>query len=180
MILGTVVALLLLPGPRTVGSVRFDVDTLLYAAMSVLIGFQSVVFALLTNVFAVSEGLLPENPDLNRLFRHITLETGLAAGFALIVVGLTGSFLAVGSWNATHFGFLDPEHTLRLVIPAALSLALGSEVILSSFFLSVLGMNRKDRVVPGSEPQANNSIAARESSEHASNQAELARANGTR
>jgi hypothetical protein len=179
MILGTVAALLL-PGPRTIGSVRFDVDTLLYAAMSVLIGFQSVVFALLTNVFAVSEGLLPENPDLNRLFHYITLETGLAAGFALIVVGLTGSFLAVGSWNATHFGLLDPEHTLRLVIPAALSLALGSEVILSSFFLSVLGMNRKDRVVPGSEPQANNSIAARESSEHASNQAELARANGTR
>src|ERR1019366_10470343 len=77
MILGTVAALLL-PGPRTIGSVRFDVDTLLYAAMSVLIGFQSVVFALLTNVFAISEGLLPEKPDLNRLFRYITLETGLA------------------------------------------------------------------------------------------------------
>jgi hypothetical protein len=84
--------------------------------MAVLLGFQSVVFALFTKVFAISEGL-PEDPNLNRLFRHITLESGLAAGFVLIVIGLAASFLAVGSWSATSFGLLDPAHSLRLVIP---------------------------------------------------------------
>ena len=62
MILGGGVGLILLPGPRTVGGIRFDIHTLLYAATAVLLGFQSVVFAFFTKVFAISEGLLPRRP----------------------------------------------------------------------------------------------------------------------
>ncbi len=149
MILGTIAGLFLLAGPQTVGSIRFDVNTLLYAAMAVLVGFQSVVFAFFTKIFAISEGLLPDDPNLNRVFRHVTLETGLAAGFVLIIIGLGETIFALSSWGATHFGTLDPERSLRLVIPAVLSLTLGFEVMLASFFLSVLGLNRKNATVPG-------------------------------
>jgi len=151
MILGVVFSLLLLPGPRAIGSVHFDINTLLYAAMAILLGFQSVTFALFSKVFAISQELLPEDPILNRLFRYITLEVGLAASFVLILIGLAATFLAVSSWSATHFGQLDPERALRLVIPAVLSLTLGFEVMFSSFFLSVLGMKRRNAVVSGAE-----------------------------
>ena len=153
MLLGGIVGLLLLPGPRMVGDVRLDVHTLLYASTAVLVGFQSVAFAFFTKIFAISEGLMPEEPRLTRLFRFVNLESGLAAGFAMILTGLIASFLALGSWRSTHFGLLDPVRTLRLVIPAVLSLTLGFEVVLSSFFLSVLGMARIDRFVPAAEPQ---------------------------
>jgi hypothetical protein len=148
MLLGGIGGLLLLPGPRMVGHIRLDIHTLLYASMAVLLGFQSVVFAFVTKIFAVSEGLMPEDPRLNSLFRFINLESGLATGFALIVIGLIASFLALGAWHSTNFGSLDPVHSLRLVIPAVLALTLGCEVILSSFFFSVLGMTRKDRTGP--------------------------------
>ncbi|HWX38466.1 MAG TPA: glycosyltransferase family 2 protein, partial [Candidatus Sulfotelmatobacter sp.] len=46
--LGVVLSVILLPGPRRIGNVVFDVHTLLFAAMAVLIGFQSVVFATFT------------------------------------------------------------------------------------------------------------------------------------
>jgi hypothetical protein len=151
MAAGLVTGLLLLPGPRTVGTIRFDVHTLLYAAMAVLSGFQAVVFAAFTKVFAISEGLLPEDPRLKRLFRYITLESGLAVGFALIIAGLTTGLLAVRSWDARHFGDLDPEKTLRLAIPSVLSLTMGFQVVLSSFFLSVLGMNRVNAVPCGAD-----------------------------
>jgi Glycosyl transferase family 2 len=143
ILLGTIAGLLLLPGPRVVGGIHFDVHTLLYAAMAVLLGFQSVVFATFTKVFAISEGLLPEDPRLTRLFRYVTLETGLVTGFALIAFGAATTLMTVGSWAWWRFGPLDPARTLRLVIPAVFSLTLGSEIVLSSFFLSVLGM--KDR-----------------------------------
>jgi glycosyltransferase involved in cell wall biosynthesis len=136
MLLGTGTGLLLLRGPR--------IHTLLYAAMAVLVGFQSVVFAMFTKVFAISEGLLPQDSRLNGLFRYFRLETGLAAGFALIAFGLAASFFAVGSWARWRLGALDPVHTLRIVIPAAFSLTLGFQVVLSSFFLSVLGMKHRD------------------------------------
>jgi len=147
MLLGTLAGLLLLPGPRTVAGIQFDVHTLVYAAMAVLLGFQSVVFATFTKVFAISEGLLPEDVRLTKLFRYAKLETGLIAGFSLIVLGIAASFIAVGYWAWWHFGSLDPVRTLRLVIPAALSLTLGFEIVLSSFFLSVLGMKHREATV---------------------------------
>jgi len=179
MILGVVTGLLLLTGPKTVGNIRFDIHTLLYAAMAVLLGFQSVAFAFFSKVFAISEGLLPDDPSLNRLFRYVTLESGLVTAFVLIVTGLASSLLAVGSWGAVHFGPLNPERSLRLVIPAVLSLTLGFEVMFSSFFLSVLGMKRKGSVVPGTNPQTELTGVIDEGSKRASNQTEMVRAEDT-
>src|SRR5262245_19978177 len=66
MIAGIVVGAWLIPGPRTIGNVTFDVQTLAFASLAVIIGFQSVQFALFTKVFAISEGLLPRDPRLDR------------------------------------------------------------------------------------------------------------------
>jgi glycosyltransferase involved in cell wall biosynthesis len=140
---GTVVAALLLPGPRRIGTVGFDVHTLLFAAMAMLTGFQSIVFATFTKVFAISEGLLPEDPRLSRLFRYITLELGLAVGIFLVLAGTGAWVLGLAYWRAHHFGALDPEKTLRIVIPGLVGFTLGFQIILSSFFLSVLGMARR-------------------------------------
>jgi glycosyltransferase involved in cell wall biosynthesis len=133
----------LLPGPQRVGHVVFDVHTLLYALASILVGFQAIAFAMFTKVFAISEGLLPEDPRLKTFFRYITLEVGLLAGVTLLLVGVAGSIFAVSDWRAQHYGALNPSEMLRLVSPAVISLTLGVEIILSSFFLSVLGMQRQ-------------------------------------
>jgi glycosyltransferase involved in cell wall biosynthesis len=142
-VLGVAASAWLLPGPRRIGSIGFDVHTLLYAFVSVLLGFQLAAFAIFTKVFAISEGLLPEDPRLSRAFRYITLETGLAAGGLLIVSGIGGSILAVSGWAKDSFGALDPEHMLRVVMPSVFSLTLGVQIVCSSFFLSILGLRRR-------------------------------------
>jgi glycosyltransferase involved in cell wall biosynthesis len=142
-VLGSVVSGILLPGPLMIGNVGFDVHTLLFAAMSILIGFQSIVFAAFTKVFVISEGLLPEDARLSRLFRYVTLETGLVVGVLLVLVGTGAWVLGLEYWRSHHFGPLDPEKTLRIVIPGVVFFTLGFQVILSSFFLSVLGMARR-------------------------------------
>ena len=143
MLLGLGMTLLLLPGPLTAGGVTLDIHTLLYAAMAIVIGFQAIVFAVFTKVFAISEGLLPEDPRLNRLFKIIRLETGLLVGALLLTLGFSLTFYAYKSWGNQAFGPLEPTRTFRLVIPAVLSLLLGLQIVLSSFFLSVLGMKRR-------------------------------------
>jgi len=143
MLAGLGVGMWLLPGPRRVGNVIFDVHTLLYAAIAVLLGFQAIAFAVFTKLFAVSEGLHPPDPLLDRLFRYINLELGLLVGTILAIGGFGVSVYAVRVWSAHNFGPLDMSHTLRIVIPAALSLTLGVQAIFSSFFLSVLGMRRR-------------------------------------
>jgi glycosyltransferase involved in cell wall biosynthesis len=140
MLAGLAVSAWLWPGPRALGHVVFDVHTLVYAAAAVLIGFQSVLFACLSKTFAVTEGLLPADPKFTRLFRYLNLETGLLAGALLVVLGLGGSLAMVWFWSTRSFGELDSTTTLRFVIPSVLSLALGCQTILSSFFFSLLGL----------------------------------------
>jgi hypothetical protein len=143
MLAGAALGVWILPGSRSVGGVSFDVNTLMYASAAVAVGFQSILFAVFTKVFATTAGLLPEDPRINRLFQVITLEVGLAVGSVLLALGIGGSIYALSDWSARSFGPLDPTQTLRVIVPATLSLTLGSQIVLSSFFLSVLGMGRR-------------------------------------
>jgi glycosyltransferase involved in cell wall biosynthesis len=143
MLLGVLLGGWLLPGPRTVRGVTLDIHTLLFAAMAILVGFQSINFAAFTKIFGITEGLLPEDPRLNRVFRYVTLETGIAVGALLVLSGVAMWAVGLTDWSDAHFGPLDPAKMLRIVIPGIVSLTLGFQVILSSFFLSVLGMARK-------------------------------------
>ena len=121
----------------------FDYHTLLFGAMAILIGFQSINFAVFTKMFAITEHLLPEDPRLNRLFQYVTLETGLVIGALLILVGAGTWIFGLSYWQSHNFGQLDPDKTLRIVIPGFVSLTLGIEIVLSSFFISVLGLGRR-------------------------------------
>jgi hypothetical protein len=143
MLFGALASFWLLLGPRNIEGITFDIHTLLYAAAAIVLGFQTVLFAVLTKVFVISEGLLPEDPRLNKLFRYITLEVGLIVGSLLLLLGLLISIYAVSSWGALSFGQLNPSNTLRMVIPAVTLMSLGLQVILSSFFLSILGLKRR-------------------------------------
>lgn len=143
ILLGLGVGAWILPGPRTMGRVTLDIHTLLYAGLAILLGFQAVAFAAFTKIFAISQGLLPEDPQLTKLCRFLNLEGGLALGGMLVLYGLVGSVSALSDWSSRSFGPLEPTRTLRMIAPAILSLALGCQIILASFFLSVLGLRRK-------------------------------------
>ena len=146
-VLGLVVGALLETGPKYVGSLRFDVHTLLVAAFACLIGYQLVVFAVFTKVFAMQQGFHPPNQGYSSLFRYLRLETGLAAGAVMSAVGLAGTAFAVISWGSVGFGSLDPSTTMRELIPAALLLTLGVQTVFASFFLSILGIdNESDQI----------------------------------
>jgi glycosyltransferase involved in cell wall biosynthesis len=130
-----------LPG-LTLGSVTFDAHTLLFSSLAIMMGYQSVVFAICAKAFAISEGLLPNDLRSDRFFKAIYLERGLALGALAFLAGLILLGVAVFQWKSAHFGRLDYAVTMRWVIPGATLTALGFQTILSSFFVSILGMKR--------------------------------------
>ncbi len=141
--LGTVFGGLILPGPLTVGSVKFDAHTLLFAAAAVMVGYQAVVFSVFSKTFAITAGLMPPDPRLERLFKMITLETGLLVSAILLTLGFVGTLVAVSIWGGTGFGSLDYAKVMRLTIPSVLAIVLGFQTLMNSFFLSLLGLGRK-------------------------------------
>jgi glycosyltransferase involved in cell wall biosynthesis len=140
---GVIVGALLETGPRRIGSVTFDIHTLLLAGFACLIGFQLVVFAVFTKVFAMEQGFHPPSATYYRWFDYVKLETGLVVGGLMFAAGVLGIVVAVFSWGAVGFGNLDPRLTMREIIPAAVLLTLGVQTVFASFFLSILGMEKE-------------------------------------
>jgi glycosyltransferase involved in cell wall biosynthesis len=141
MMVSWLAALLLLLTPVHIHHVRLGVDTLIYCAFMVMAGYQSVLFAVLSRVYAVQERLYPPGRAYRYLFRHIQLERGLVVGALLLLAGVGSTLYAILEWRSHGFGMLDFEHVARISIPSGLTLALGMETVLFSFFLSTLGMN---------------------------------------
>ncbi len=142
VLLGLIGCAFALPGATVMG-VTFDAHTLLFASLFILIGYQSILFAIFTKTFAISEKLMPENRYLTRFFKLVNLEKGLIAGTVSVFIGSVLMFIAVNKWRLINFGDMDYSKTMRLVIPGVFLTALGIQTILSSFFVSVLGMRRK-------------------------------------
>jgi glycosyltransferase involved in cell wall biosynthesis len=134
----------LIPGNRSIGSVGFDVSTLLYFALAVIVGLQSLYFFLTARWFGITEGLLPDDPRIRRLVeRPRRLEWTLLVGMLLVACGLGLSVYALVTWNEAGFGQLNYPDTLRIVIPGATLIACGMQTVLSALFLSVLGLRRR-------------------------------------
>lgn len=131
-----------LPG-LTIGNVTFDAHTLLFSSLAIMMGYQSVLFAICAKAFAISEGLLPKDRRIDQFFKVIYLERGLAIGAVAFLAGLILLGAAVLQWRSAHFGRLDYAVTMRWVIPGATLTALGFQTVLSSFFVSILGMKRR-------------------------------------
>jgi glycosyltransferase involved in cell wall biosynthesis len=142
MLIGLLGYCLAMPGTRVFGAV-LDAHTLLIASLALLVGYQSIFFAVFTKVFAVSERLMPPDTRLDNIFKVLTLERGIISGFLACVVGGSLLISAVCIWSRAGFGHLDYARTMRWVVPGVTLFALGFQTIWSSFFVSLLGMRRK-------------------------------------
>ena len=142
ILLGAIGYAFALPGV-TVGSVTFDVHTLLVASAAIQFGFQSVVFAVLTTTYAIKQRFRPMSPKIDRFFQMFTLERGVAAGLAAMSIGVIGVSVAFLKWASVDFGRLDYPSTMRLVIPGVTALTLGASLVLNSFLCSMLGLDRE-------------------------------------
>jgi glycosyltransferase involved in cell wall biosynthesis len=143
MFFGLIVGMFLISGPIALGHIKLDVHSLMFSAVAILVGFQSVAFAVCSKVFAIQSELIPSDKDFNKWMRRINLEKGLIIGTFLIVTGLLLSLRAVELWQLKEFGPLQPGQLLRWVIPGSTMITLGCQTILVSFFLSILGLNLK-------------------------------------
>ena len=132
------VFLWLMVGPGQIWPPALQMQALLASGFLCLVGYQLVVFAVFTKIFAVLQGLHPPNRSLNGLLRRITLEDGIQGGVFMAILGLLALIAALSGWKTeTVAGSMA---VMRHAIPAVMLMALGIQTIFVSFFLSVLGV----------------------------------------
>lgn len=143
MLTGFILSLFLIIAPIKIGNIVFDVHTLLYSTALFIVGFQFFVFYGLTKVFAVTHKLLPKSDRYDAIFKFISLEKGIVIGFLFTIIGIILSIFGFSIWSKENFGPLNVTETLRIIIPAVSIIVIGIQIILFSFFFSILGLRNE-------------------------------------
>jgi glycosyltransferase involved in cell wall biosynthesis len=146
--LGLLIVIPLSTGPIELFGWTWYVHAMIIGIAATLVGAQIVQLGLFARTYAVLY-LGDRDPPLERGWSRIRLEHGLLLGLGLFVAGavlMTAIFI---EWAQGGFGTLEREHEALL---AVMLVALGVQVIFSSFFLSVLGLRRDYRSAAAAAP----------------------------
>jgi hypothetical protein len=152
--LGAVGVIALAAGPVTVLGRTWQIHTLFACIAAVLLGMQIVQLGIFARAFAAAH--LGETDTLiERAYGRLRLEHGLLLGLALLAVGVVTVTVIFVGWALDGFGALSHEYATALGFTL---IALGTQVILGSFFLSLLTM----RTAEPSRAHVVDAVGARE------------------
>ena len=140
-VLGVLTMVALYAGPVTIGSVTWDVQTMVVAAAATVLGVQGIGMALLARAFSAGLGLLPRSRRIDTFLDRFALEHGLVAGLLLSLAGCFFFAGAVLHWGSAGFGPLEHADIRAPIIGLVLVVA-GAQMVLVSFMLSLIRMTR--------------------------------------
>jgi glycosyltransferase involved in cell wall biosynthesis len=139
-LLGLVGTAVLVTGPVKIGAVTFDVNSLIYTCITMLVGSQVFIFGGLSLIYGRMEGIT-DHSQAARWASVFRLEVCISVGLALIVAGVFGTIWALSSWESEGFGPLSaPGQVVRLVLPSATAIAIGVLVSFAGLFASLLSL----------------------------------------
>jgi len=139
MAAGLFLVLWLLPGMRHIGTVGFDIHSMVFGMIFTLLGAQIISIGFFAKIFSHSERFAATEHALERLLKHVTFEHGLIGGGILTLIGFAGDAHVFAQWAASGFG---PLAEMRAILFWSLWFFLGVQIVFSSFFLSMLGISR--------------------------------------
>lgn len=136
-VIGLLISAKIVINPIIVNNVRFDVNTLVYSAVATTVGFQLILFYVLTKKYATLTKFISIT-KIDKYLIKFTMNRGIFIGAILFLIGLIGSIVAICIWSNAGFGNLESSKMLRLTIPMLILFVCGIQLMFSSFFLGIL------------------------------------------
>ena len=140
MTAGAFLIALLARGPRELFGHQWDFHVLLFGALSLILGYDFVLFDVFAKTFSMGAGLARPNRWLRTLMASFTLERGLLAGSILFFIGLAVEVRITLDWLRSGQGALM---AVRGVAIGMTLMVLGAQTIVASFLVSLLSMDRR-------------------------------------
>ena len=140
LVIGIVGAIALAAGPVTILGRTWQIHSLFLCMFAILLGTQVVQLGIFARAFAYAH--LGETDALvERARDRLRLEHGLAGGGILLLTGTAMLLVIFVGWAIHGFGALSHEYASALGFTLV---ALGTQVVLGSFFLGLLTMRTTD------------------------------------
>lgn len=141
-IIGIIFSTIIIINPIIIGTIRFDINTLLYFTISTIVGFQLIIFYLLTKKYAAITKFIPVTKFDTHILKF-TMNKGIFIGAILILIGIISSIISIIIWQNNGYGDLDASKMLRLTMPILTTFVCGIQLMFSSFFLGILEIKTK-------------------------------------
>ncbi|MFH1876309.1 MAG: glycosyltransferase family 2 protein [Candidatus Omnitrophota bacterium] len=137
---GFVFMFFLMRGPFLFLGHQWDVHMMVFASMLCIFSYQIINLGVYAHTYGIRQGFLKYDRLTLFFQRHFNLERGIILGGFILLVGFGMSLFIVIEWLAKHFGALS---RVRESIVAMTFLIIGLQTIFSSFFVSLLFIERK-------------------------------------
>ncbi len=137
MLTGLAILAVLFPGAIQIAGREIDVHTMILGSLLTILGVQVLTTGLFARVYTYERHFDRNDPLLRGLARHFNLEKGLVIGLLVFLIGFVMDLSVAITWVNSGFG---PLSALRQAIVGSTLLAMGAQVIFSSFFLSMLSV----------------------------------------
>ena len=118
-----------------------DINTILYSAAMVIVGFNLVSIHVFTKTYAIQAKFIRvEDNFLSKL----NADTCSVFGLIAVLGGIVMTVIAFAVWGRESFGVLEPESFMRLTIPAMTLIVVGVQLMFSGFFIDILRIKSKE------------------------------------
>ncbi|MBA3064687.1 glycosyltransferase family 2 protein [Candidatus Woesearchaeota archaeon] len=141
-LVGLVGITVLRQGPLLISGFNIDIHFMLFGSLLTLLGYHIVTIGLYARTYAITIGFEKHDNLIDFIAKYISLERGMVIGLAVFLIGLFISLKILFNW--VHGGF-SSMNEIRNVIFSITILIVGIQTIFSSFFLSML-LVEKDRL----------------------------------
>lgn len=127
-------------GPARWGNIGFDIHTLLFSSIAVILGFQALQWGGMVRWLADRSGMRPlDSVFWRRLGGFITLEHALITGAVLLIGGVIWSWGLLTGWAASDFAAIESSNVLRQAIMAGTVMVLGVQCMGGSLCAAAMG-----------------------------------------
>ncbi|MDO8748761.1 MAG: hypothetical protein Q7J72_06590 [Candidatus Omnitrophota bacterium] len=140
LVFGTLVSLFLLKGPFLFMGRYWDIHLMIFSSMLSILSYQIINIGVYAHTFGIRHGLLKYDRITVFFQRIFSLEKGLCMGGVIFLICFIMIITIVIEWFSSHFGPLD---RMRESIFAMTFLIIGLQTVFSSFFISLLFIEKK-------------------------------------
>lgn len=139
-VLSIFILLLLLKGPFLFLGRYWDIHLMVFASAMSILSYQILHLGVYAHTFAIRQGFLKYDAVTLFFKRRFNLEKGIFLGGGIFLIGFMIMLFIFLEWFSKNFGAL---YRIRESIAAMTMLVIGLQTIFSSFFISLLFIERK-------------------------------------
>lgn len=143
-VLGLLFTVAIFVQPLQIGRVQFEVTTMLYCAMAMLVGMQFIQFSVFSGIYAERIGQIPTISGFTHKIEKFLNQRGYLSAIAVMLLGIIGIVYTLIVWSDLGFGNINTTFVCRTAILFGSVFALGIELLLFTLFTRVLRIGREN------------------------------------